>query len=116
MTILSYIKPSIVCIGLLGSPLLFAQEAMPQMVYPKDVQAVVAHADSCQQFTSKFSELPLADQARSEQEIIRRCRGLDKQLAEIKEKYQNNPQIVQKISEYDEVFYFVHWLQISGLM
>lgn len=44
------------------------------------------------------------------------CKGLDIQLVNIKEKYNNNPKIIAKIAEYDQLFYTVHWLQVNGLI
>ncbi|MBP6116053.1 MAG: hypothetical protein KBC57_00165 [Neisseriaceae bacterium] len=111
MNLLKQFKIVIALLGLAAMPIVWAQTA-----YPQDVQALIQRADGCGRVIEAMSEVKSDNAESAEQKLADACRGLDQQIAEVKEQYQNNPEVIEKIADYDELFQMVHWLQVGGLI
>lgn len=74
-----------------------AQEALP-----KDVEKFIAKREGCDHFRG---ELPEPGQTRRMKdvnlEIRRLCRGTDKALARLKDKYANDQAVMQRLDEFE---------------
>lgn len=122
MRIVNQIKAFAAIFCLMASPWALAQTA-----YPKDVQALIQRAEECTKAIESFSNEPTRgdqgsldpddlDKNGLDQGIGHYCRDLDKQIVEAKDKYQHNADVIQKMAQYDDLFYTVHWLQVNALM
>ncbi|MCP3921153.1 MAG: hypothetical protein GY714_01070 [Desulfobacterales bacterium] len=69
--------------------------------YPKDVLSFIEKRDSCDHFRGE----PVYSKERQEfliKMMNKTCKGTDKQLSDLKNKYKNNKEILKKLNEYDD--------------
>ena len=72
-----------------------------QAALPADVQRFIERRDTCEHFLGEFN----GDGSERDREVIeaqnRYCKGTDKQLANLRRRYQNNAEVVQRLSAYE---------------
>lgn len=112
MNSFNQIKVSVALLFVMASSSLYAHN-----VYPEDVQALINRADSCMNsMAAPKTESAFDRQDAINKDIAYYCTGLDQQIVDAKEKHHHSPKTILKISEYDDLFYTVHWLQVNGLI
>jgi hypothetical protein len=97
----------IVAIIVLGFSTAFANEVPAQL--PQDVSSFIEKRDLCDHFRG---EDPYDEERRAflEENLVKFCTGTDAALAELKQKYHNNPSIMDVLNRYEDK------IETSGLM
>lgn len=69
---------------------------------PKDVEAFVARRDLCDHFRGEIPDPEEAEQMRETlRQLDKYCTGTDAALAALKERYRDDPKIMEKLEGYE---------------
>lgn len=87
-------------VSLMLAGLLVSACATPQT--PKDVSDFVARRDQCDHFRGEIPDPEAAEQMRQTlRQIDKYCTGTDAALAALKERYRDDPTIMEKLDAYE---------------
>lgn len=70
--------------------------------YPQDIDSFIEKRDTCDHLRGEISGEPDIDNTRNlRQELDRYCKGTDKDLVQLKNKYKNNKDVTNKLNSYE---------------